>query len=89
MNLKKNKILLLFLSVLVVGAIVFASLKFQKKEVAEDLNKDGVVDSIDVQLVMSNFMKTAKGDIVLVGDINKDGVVNAADINMLVSKLKK
>lgn len=88
MNLKKNKTLLLLVGVLIIGAVVLVSIKFQKKEVAEDLNKDGVVDTLDVQIVMANFMKTAKGDSVLVGDVNNDGVVNSSDVGIVVTQIK-
>ncbi|NLF56975.1 MAG: hypothetical protein GX580_05000 [Candidatus Hydrogenedens sp.] len=53
----------------------------------EDVNKDGRVDAVDVQLVTGDVLKTgeaAKDG--LATDVNGDGVVNALDIQMVVNR---
>ena len=50
-------------------------------ELSEDLNKDGVVNIIDLVSVASNFGKTGEND----ADVNTDGVVNIQDLVLVAS----
>ena len=47
---------------------------------AGDINLDGVVDLIDLNLVLSNFE-----DQTFCGDTNNDGVVDLADLNAVLA----
>lgn len=53
----------------------------------EDVNKDGRVDALDVQLVRNYILGRANDKAVLYPDVNGDGVVNAADIQLVVNKV--
>ena len=46
---------------------------------AEDVNKDGIVNIIDLTLVASNFGKTGQNS----ADVNSDGVVNIIDLTLV------
>jgi hypothetical protein len=48
-----------------------------------DVNRDGVVDARDLQLVVSAILEQSKT--FLDGDVNRDGVVNAADVQAVVN----
>ena len=47
--------------------------------IAEDVNKDGVVNIIDLTLVASNFGKSGQNS----ADVNGDGVVNIIDLTLV------
>ncbi|NIA13828.1 MAG: hypothetical protein GWP08_07080 [Nitrospiraceae bacterium] len=49
-----------------------------------DINGDGKVDAIDVQLVIRAVLQTAKSG--LDADVNRDGRVNAADIQVVINE---
>ena len=51
----------------------------ESKQIAEDVNKDGVVNIIDLTLVASNFGKTGQN----AADVNGDGVVNIVDLTLV------
>ena len=51
----------------------------QPPQLPEDVNKDGVVNIIDLTLVASNFGKTGQND----ADVNGDGVVNIVDLTLV------
>jgi hypothetical protein len=53
----------------------------------EDVNKDGRVDAVDVQLVTAGVLRTADAAKAAVdGDVNGDGKVNAGDIQAVVNR---
>lgn len=53
----------------------------------EDVNKDGRVDAVDVQLVTGDVLKTGEAAKQgLATDVNGDGVVNSLDIQMVVNR---
>ena len=52
--------------------------------VKADINGDGSVSAVDVQLVINGVLGTEKTYDV---DANRDGVVNAADIQVVVNAL--
>ncbi len=53
----------------------------------EDVNKDGRVDAVDVQLVTAAVLRTATAAKAAVdADVNGDGKVNASDIQSVVNK---
>ena len=49
------------------------------KQIAADVNKDGIVNIIDLTLVASNFGKTGQNS----ADVNSDGVVNIIDLTLV------
>ena len=49
------------------------------ERLAEDVNKDGVVNIIDLTVVASNFGKTGQ----TAADVNSDGVVNIVDLTLV------
>ena len=51
----------------------------ESKHIAEDVNKDGIVNVIDLTLVASNFGKTGQ----TTADVNGDGVVNIIDLTLV------
>ncbi len=46
-----------------------------------DLNSDGLINSVDFGILMSNWSSTAKPK----ADINQDGIVNSADLGIMMS----
>jgi len=48
-----------------------------------DLNNDGVVDALDLAILLANFGKS--GATPAMGDLNNDGKVDAADLSLLIS----
>jgi len=48
-----------------------------------DVNKDGVINTIDANIVRSNF-----GNRQGTGDVNQDGIVNALDYSIVVSSIR-
>jgi len=50
----------------------------------EDVNKDGIVDIIDLTLVASNFGKTGEN----VADVNGDGGVNIIDLTLVAAAFR-
>ena len=50
-------------------------------QLPEDVNRDGVVNIIDLTLVASNFGKTGSND----ADVNGDGVVNIIDLTLVAA----
>ena len=50
-------------------------------QLPEDVNKDGVVNIIDLTLVASNFGKTGQN----AADVNGDGVVNIIDLTLVAA----
>ncbi|HVU86104.1 MAG TPA: dockerin type I domain-containing protein [Pirellulales bacterium] len=52
-----------------------------------DLNHDGIVNSQDLALVVSDWMKTGTGTNDPVGDANHDGIVNTQDIALVSSAM--
>ena len=51
----------------------------ESKQIAADVNKDGIVNIIDLTLVASNFSKTGQN----AADINGDGIVNIVDLTLV------
>ena len=51
----------------------------EPREIAEDVNKDGIVNIIDLTIVASNFGKQGEN----AADINGDGVVNIIDLTLV------
>ena len=47
-----------------------------------DVNHDGVVNGLDINLVAANWLDSGSGQ---PGDANGDGVVNGLDINMIAA----
>lgn len=52
-----------------------------------DLNGDGVVNALDLSILLSNWGKT--GATAAQGDLNGDGVVNALDLSILLTNWSK
>lgn len=52
------------------------------KTLAADINDDGVVNFLDLNIVLSEFGQTGTG---LAGDVNGDGIVNFLDLNEVLS----
>ena len=50
-------------------------------QLPEDVNKDGIVNIVDLTLVATNFGKTGTND----ADVNGDGVVNIVDLTLVAS----
>ena len=50
-------------------------------QLPEDVNKDGVVNIIDLTLVAANFGETGTND----ADVNGDGVVNIIDLTLVAA----
>ena len=50
-------------------------------QLAEDVNKDGVVNILDLTSVASNFGKSGKND----ADVNADGIVNILDLTLVAA----
>ena len=50
-------------------------------QLVEDVNKDGVVNILDLTLVASNFGKSGKND----ADVNADGLVNILDLTLVAA----
>ena len=55
----------------------------EPERIAEDVNKDGVVNIIDLTLVASNFGKTGQN----AADVNGDGVVNIIDLTLVAGSI--
>ena len=53
----------------------------EASQLPEDVNKDGVVNIIDLTLVASNFGETGQND----ADVNSDGVVNIIDLTLVAA----
>jgi len=54
---------------------------------AGDLNHNGVVDGLDVSILINNWGATEDEDgVVVLGDVTGDGIVDAADLGMLLSQ---
>ena len=51
----------------------------ESEGIAEDVNKDGIVNIIDLTLVASNFGKSGENS----ADVNGDGVVNIIDLTLV------
>ena len=51
----------------------------ESKQIAADVNKDGIVNIIDLTLVASNFGKTGQNS----ADVNGDGIVNIIDLTLV------
>ena len=49
--------------------------------IAEDINKDGVVNILDLDLVSANFLQTGEN----IADVNNDGSVNIADLTLVAA----
>ena len=52
-----------------------------------DLNKDGVVNGTDLNILLSDFFKTNPTNVL--SDINGDGIVDITDYSLLVAQLNK
>lgn len=50
-------------------------------QLSTDVNKDGIVNVIDLTLVAANFRKTGAND----ADVNNDGVVNIIDLTLVAA----
>ncbi|MDE0426753.1 MAG: T9SS type A sorting domain-containing protein [Candidatus Poribacteria bacterium] len=50
-------------------------------QLSTDVNKDGIVNVIDLTLVAANFRKTGAND----ADVNNDGVVNVIDLTLVAA----
>ena len=50
-------------------------------QLVEDVNKDGVVNILDLTFVASNFGKIGKND----ADVNADGLVNILDLTLVAA----
>ncbi len=50
-----------------------------------DINQDGRVDAVDVQLVISSVLSSAKAGVD--ADVNRDGHTNAADIQAVINEV--
>ena len=53
----------------------------EPEQLPEDVNKDGVINIIDLTLVASNFGKSGQN----VGDVNGDGIVNIIDLTLVAA----
>ncbi|MDE0689601.1 MAG: dockerin type I domain-containing protein [Candidatus Poribacteria bacterium] len=51
------------------------------EQLAEDVNKDGVVNILDLTLIASNFGKSEEND----ADVNADGLVNILDLTLVAA----
>jgi hypothetical protein len=50
-----------------------------------DVNGDGRVDLLDIEVVMKNIDRNPNGRIV--GDVNRDGVIDASDIAIILNQM--
>jgi hypothetical protein len=50
-----------------------------------DLNHDGIVNSQDLALITSTWMKSGAGSKAPAGDVNHDGIVNGQDLALIAS----
>ena len=53
----------------------------ESERIAEDVNRDGIVNIIDLTLVASNFGETGQND----ADVNSDGIVNIIDLTLVAA----
>ena len=53
----------------------------EPESIAEDVNKDGIVNIVDLTLVASNFGATGAN----AADVNEDGVVNIVDLTLVAA----
>jgi len=51
------------------------------EQLAEDVNKDGAVNILDLTLIVSNFGKSGEND----ADVNADGIVNILDLTLVAA----
>jgi len=51
------------------------------EQLATDVNKDGVVNILDLTLIASNFGKSGEND----ADVNADGLVNILDLTLVAA----
>jgi hypothetical protein len=57
-------------------------------DITEDINMDGTVDTIDVQLCVNAFLGTETSpDIIARADINNDGIVDLEDMEMVIEEI--
>jgi len=52
-----------------------------------DINKDGVVDVSDLNIIISRILGDSSTDTYNRADVNGDGVVDVTDINLVISKI--
>ncbi len=60
---------------------------YQTMAITGDVNFDGIVNSQDLALVASNWLKTGTGVNDPIGDVNHDGVVNSQDLAIISSAI--
>ena len=53
----------------------------EPERIAEDVNRDGIVNIVDLTLVASNFGKTGQNS----ADVNGDGIVNIVDLTLVAA----
>lgn len=58
---------------------------FKTMAIPGDANFDGIVNSQDLAIVVSNWMKTGTGANAPSGDVNHDGLVNSQDLALISS----
>ena len=61
--------------------IAYARPSSEPESIAEDVNKDGIVNIVDLTLVASNFGETGAN----AADVNCDGVVNIVDLTLVAT----
>ncbi len=58
---------------------------YQTMALPGDVNFDGIVNSQDLAIVSSNWLKTGTGNNFPAGDANRDGIVNSQDLAIISS----
>ncbi len=65
------------------SGIALGILEASRKEIAEDVNADGIVNIQDLVLVAANFTRTGKNS----ADVNTDGIVNIVDLTLVAGAI--
>ena len=50
-----------------------------------DLNSDGKVDAVDVQIVINSVLDVGDAKLMFNADANRDGAVNASDVQLVIN----
>jgi hypothetical protein len=58
---------------------------YKTEAIPGDVNFDGIVNSQDLAIVISNWLKTGTGANAPAGDVNHDGIVNSQDLAIISS----
>lgn len=77
--------MLIAIAALIVGIYTVSTLRIQLSQAERgDINHDGVVDALDLSMLLSDWQKNES-----VADLNHDGVVNDDDATILMGHWTK